>query len=182
MARLNRTERDKLLELDQRLRERVIGQEEAVREVTNAILRSKAGLARESQPDGCFLFLGPTGCGKTELAKAVFGELYDGDERHLIRIDMSEYTEQHSVARLVGAPPGYIGHEEGGQLTEAVRRNPYTVVLFDEAEKAHPRVLTLLLQIMDEGRLTDSKGRTVDFTNTVIILTSNVGAGVFVEH
>jgi ATP-dependent Clp protease ATP-binding subunit ClpB len=120
--------------------------------------------------------LGPTGCGKTELAKSLFSELYDGDERHLIRIDMSEYTEPHSVSRLVGSPPGYVGHEEGGQLTEAVRRRPYTVVLFDEVEKAHPRVLTLLLQILDEGRLTDSKGRTVDFKNTVIILTSNLGA------
>jgi ATP-dependent Clp protease ATP-binding subunit ClpB len=139
-------------------------------------MRSKAGLARESQPTGCFLFLGPTGVGKTELAKALFSQLYDGDERHLVRIDMSEYQEAHSVARLIGAPPGYVGHDEGGQLTEAVRRRPYTVVLFDEAEKAHPRVLTLLLQIMDEGRLTDSKGRTVDFTNTTIILTSNVGA------
>ena len=176
VTNLNRSERDKLLELDMRLRERVIGQDDAVREVTDSILRSKAGLARPTQPTGSFLFLGPTGVGKTELAKALFCELYDGDERHLVRIDCSEYQEQHSVARLIGAPPGYIGHEEGGQLTEAVRRRPYTVVLFDEAEKAHPRVLTLLLQILDEGRLTDSKGRTVDFTNTVIILTSNVGA------
>ena len=176
VTNLTRSERDKLLEMDLRLCERVIGQDEAVREVTDSILRSKAGLARPTQPTGSFLFLGPTGVGKTELAKALFSELYDGDERHLIRIDCSEYQEQHSVARLIGAPPGYIGHEEGGQLTEAVRRRPYTVVLFDEAEKAHPRVLTLLLQILDEGRLTDSKGRTVDFTNAVIILTSNVGA------
>jgi ATP-dependent Clp protease ATP-binding subunit ClpB len=176
VARLSQTDRDRLLKLDTRLMERVIGQDTAIREVTDCILRSKAGLSRPSQPTGSFLFLGPTGVGKTETAKALFSELYDGDERHLVRIDMSEYTEQHSVARLVGAPPGYIGHDEGGQLTEAVRRRPYTVVLFDEVEKAHPRVLTLMLQILDEGRLTDSKGRTVDFTNTVIILTSNVGA------
>lgn len=176
VARLSQTDRERLLKLDQRLKARVIGQDQAVEEVTNCILRSKAGLARPSQPTGSFLFLGPTGVGKTELSKALFSELYDGDERHLVRIDMSEYTEQHSVARLVGAPPGYIGHDEGGQLTEAVRRRPYTVVLFDEVEKAHPRVLTLMLQILDEGRLTDSKGRTVDFRNTVIILTSNVGA------
>jgi ATP-dependent Clp protease ATP-binding subunit ClpB len=176
VARLSQTDRDRLLKLDKRLMERVIGQDTAIREVTDCILRSKAGLSRPSQPTGSFLFLGPTGVGKTETAKALFSELYDGDERHLVRIDMSEYTEQHSVARLVGAPPGYIGHDEGGQLTEAVRRRPYTVVLFDEVEKAHPRVLTLMLQILDEGRLTDSKGRTVDFTNTVIILTSNVGA------
>jgi ATP-dependent Clp protease ATP-binding subunit ClpB len=177
VARLNQTERDKLLKLDSRLKERVIGQDEAIQEVTDCIMRSKAGLSRPSQPIGSFLFLGPTGVGKTELAKALFSELYDGDERHMVRIDMSEYTEEHSIARLIGAPPGYIGHDEGGQLTEAVRRRPYTVILFDEVEKAHPRVSqTLLLQILDEGRLTDSKGRTVDFTNTVIILTSNVGA------
>jgi len=158
------------------LQSRVIGQDPAIKEVTDAILRSKAGLARENQPTGSFLFLGPTGVGKTELSKALFSELYDGDERHLVRIDMSEYQEQHSVARLIGAPPGYVGHDEGGQLTEAVRKKPYTVVLLDEVEKAHPKVLTILLQVLDEGRLTDSKGRTVDFTNTVIILTSNVGA------
>jgi len=149
--------------------------------VVASILRSRAGLARESQPTGSFLFLGPTGTGKTELSKALFSELYDGDERHLTRIDMSEYTEPHSVSRLVGAPPGYIGHDEGGQLTEAVRRRPYTVVLFDEVEKAHPRVLTLLLQVLDEGRLTDSKGRTVDFTNAVVILTSNLGAQALLD-
>ena len=176
VARLSQTERNRLLKLDERLKERVIGQDQAIQEVTDCILRSKAGLSRPSQPTGSFLFLGPTGTGKTELSKALFSELYDGDERHLTRIDMSEYTEPHSVSRLIGAPPGYIGHDESGQLTEAVRRRPYTVVLFDEVEKAHPRVLTLLLQILDEGRLTDSKGRTVDFTNTVVILTSNVGA------
>jgi len=176
VTKLSQSDRDRLLKLDDRLKERVIGQDQAVKEVVDCILRSKAGLSRESQPTGSFLFAGPTGVGKTELAKALFSELYDGDERHLVRIDMSEYTEQHSVARLVGAPPGYIGHDEGGQLTEAVRRKPYTVVLFDEVEKAHPRVLTILLQVLDEGRLTDSKGRTVDFTNTVIILTTNLGA------
>ena len=176
VAKLSQTDKTRLLKLDQRLRQRVIGQDQAIQEVVDCIMRSKAGLSRASQPTGSFLFLGPTGVGKTELSKALFSELYDGDERHLVRIDMSEYTEQHSVARLIGSPPGYIGHEEGGQLTEAVRRRPYTVVLFDEVEKAHPRVLTLLLQVLDEGRLTDSKGRTVDFTNTVIILTSNMGA------
>lgn len=176
VSKLSQTERERLLQLDQRLQQRVIGQNPAIREVTDAILRSKAGLSRENQPTGSFLFLGPTGVGKTELSKALFSELYDGDERHLVRIDMSEYQEQHSVARLIGAPPGYVGHDEGGQLTEAVRKKPYTVVLLDEVEKAHPKVLTILLQVLDEGRLTDSKGRTVDFTNTVIILTSNVGA------
>ena len=176
ISRLNQSERDKILNLEAKLKERVVGQDEAIIEVTNCILRSKAGLSRPSQPVGSFLFLGPTGVGKTELAKALFHELYDGNERHLIRIDMSEYSEQHSGARLIGAPPGYIGHDEGGQLTEAVRRRPYTVVLFDEVEKAHYNVLTLLLQLLDDGRLTDSKGRTVDFTNTIIIMTSNVGA------
>jgi ATP-dependent Clp protease ATP-binding subunit ClpB len=176
IAKLSQTEKSRLLNLDQRLRERVVGQDEAIYAVTECILRSKAGLARESQPTGSFMFLGPTGVGKTELSKALFNELYDGDERHLVRIAMSEYSESHSVARLIGSPPGYIGHDEGGQLTEAVRRKPYTVVLFDEIEKAHPRVLTVLLQIMDEGRLTDSKGRMVDFRNTVVILTSNVGS------
>ncbi len=174
--KLSQTQRERLLHLGDRLKERVVGQDGAVNNVVDCIMRSKAGLARPSQPDGSFLFLGPTGVGKTELAKALFSELYDGDERNLVRIDMSEYTEEHSTARLIGAPPGYIGHDEGGQLTEAVRRKPYTVVLFDEVEKAHKKVLTLLLQVLDEGRLTDSKGRTVDFTNTVIILTSNLGA------
>ena len=174
--KLSQTERERLLHLGDRLKERVVGQDGAVDNVVDCIMRSKAGLARPSQPDGSFLFLGPTGVGKTELAKALFSELYDGDERNLVRIDMSEYTEEHSTARLIGAPPGYIGHDEGGQLTEAVRRKPYTVVLFDEVEKAHKKVLTLLLQVLDEGRLTDSRGRTVDFTNTVIILTSNLGA------
>ena len=176
VSKLSQTDRERLLHLDERLQQRVIGQDPAIKEVTDAILRSKAGLARENQPVGSFLFLGPTGVGKTELSKALFSELYDGDERHLVRIDMSEYQEQHSVARLIGAPPGYVGHDEGGQLTEAVRKKPYTVVLLDEVEKAHPKVLTILLQVLDEGRLTDSKGRTIDFTNTVIIMTSNIGA------
>jgi len=176
VTRLSQSDRERLLNLGEKLKERVIGQDQAIDEVTNCILRSKAGLSREDQPTGSFLFLGSSGVGKTELAKSLFSELYDGDERQLVRIDMSEYMEQHSVARLIGAPPGYIGHDEGGQLTEAVRRRPYTVVLFDEIEKAHPRVLTVLLQVLDEGRLTDSKGRTVDFKNTVIIMTSNVGS------
>lgn len=180
--KLSQSERERLLHLGDRLKERVVGQDEAVDEITDCILRSKAGLARPSQPDGSFLFVGPTGVGKTEIAKSLFSELYDGDERHIVRIDMSEYTEEHSVARLIGAPPGYIGHDEGGQLTEAVRRKPYTVVLFDEVEKAHKKVLTVLLQVLDEGRLTDSKGRTVDFTNTVIILTSNLGAAALLDY
>jgi len=181
VSKLSQTDRERLLKLESRLKQRVIGQEDAIKQVVSAILRSKAGLSRSDTPEGCFMFLGSTGVGKTELAKALFSELYDGDERHLVRIDMSEYQEQHSVARLIGAPPGYIGHDEGGQLTEAVRRRPYTVILFDEVEKAHPRVLTVLLQLLDEGRLTDSKGRTVDFTNTVIILTSNIGAELLLE-
>lgn len=180
--KLTQTERERILKLGDRLKERVVGQEEAVGAVVDSIMRSKAGLARASQPDSSFLFLGPTGTGKTELAKALFSELYDGDERSLVRIDMSEYTEEHSVSRLIGSPPGYIGHEEGGQLTEAVRRKPYTVVLFDEVEKAHKKILTVLLQVLDEGRLTDSRGRTVDFTNTVIILTSNLGAQFLLDY
>jgi ATP-dependent Clp protease ATP-binding subunit ClpB len=181
VTKLSEGEKQRLLKLDERLKARVIGQDDAVETVVDAVLRSKAGLSRQNQPTGSFLFLGPTGTGKTSLAKALCSELYNGDERHIVRLDMSEYTEQHSVARLVGAPPGYIGHDEGGQLTEAVRRRPYTVVLFDEIEKAHPRVLTVLLQLLDEGRLTDSKGRTVDFTNTVVILTSNIGAEALLD-
>eukprot|EP00581_Thalassiosira_minuscula_P007112 CAMPEP_0183704116 /NCGR_PEP_ID=MMETSP0737-20130205/1569_1 /TAXON_ID=385413 /ORGANISM="Thalassiosira miniscula, Strain CCMP1093" /LENGTH=928 /DNA_ID=CAMNT_0025930935 /DNA_START=120 /DNA_END=2906 /DNA_ORIENTATION=+ len=180
--KLSQTERERLLHLGEKLKDCVVGQDDAINDVVDCILRSKAGLARSSQPDGSFLFLGPTGVGKTELAKALFSELYDGDERHIVRIDMSEYGEEHSVARLIGAPPGYIGHDEGGQLTEAVRRKPYTVILFDEVEKAHKKVLTVLLQVLDEGRLTDSKGRTVDFTNTVIILTSNLGANFLLDY
>jgi ATP-dependent Clp protease ATP-binding subunit ClpB len=163
------------LELGHQLHKRVVGQNEAVEAVADAILRSRAGLSKENQPTGSFLFLGPTGVGKTELAKALAFELFD-DEKHMIRIDMSEYMEQHSVARLIGSPPGYVGHEEGGQLTEAVRRRPYSVVLFDEVEKAHNQVWNILLQVLDDGRLTDGQGRTVDFSNTVIIMTSNLGS------
>lgn len=148
--------------------------------VAEAVLRSRAGLGREHQPTGSFLFLGPTGVGKTELAKALAHELFDS-EKQMVRIDMSEYMEQHSVARLIGAPPGYVGHDEGGQLTEAVRRRPYCVILFDEVEKAHPQVFNVLLQVLDDGRLTDGQGRTVDFSNTVIIMTSNLGSQVLLE-
>jgi len=181
VARLNEGEKSRLLHLAERLRKRVIGQDAAVESVANSVLRSRAGLARVDQPSGSFLFLGPTGVGKTELAKALNAELFNGDERSLVRLDMSEYSESHSVARLVGAPPGYIGHDEGGQLTEAVRKRPYTVVLLDEIEKAHKKVLTVLLQVLDDGRLTDSKGRVVDFKNTVVILTSNIGSDALIE-
>jgi len=181
VARLSEGEKARLLSLPERLRSRVIGQDVAVDAVANSVLRSRAGLARPDQPTGSFLFLGPTGVGKTELAKALNAELFNGDERALVRLDMSEYSEAHSVARLVGAPPGYIGHDDGGQLTEAVRKKPYTVVLLDEIEKAHPRVHTILLQLLDEGRLTDSKGRVVDFKNTVVILTSNIGSDALIE-
>ena len=173
--KLNQTQKDRLLSLADHLHERVVGQNEAVDAVSEAVLRSRAGLSRPNQPMGSFLFLGPTGVGKTELAKALAAELFD-DDTHIVRLDMSEYMEAHAVSRLIGAPPGYIGHEDGGQLTEAVRRRPYNVVLFDEVEKAHPQVLNVLLQTLDEGRLTDGNGRTVDFTNTVIVLTSNIGA------
>merc|ERR1712227_168931 len=175
VTKLNASEKQRLLHLNKALHKRVIGQNEAIDSVSEAVLRSRAGLARPNQPTGSFLFLGPTGVGKTELAKALAEELFD-DEKHILRIDMSEYMEQHSVARLIGAPPGYVGHEDGGQLTEAVRRRQFQVILFDEVEKAHPSVLNILLQVLDDGRLTDSQGRTVDFTNTVIILTSNLGA------
>ncbi|KAL6995093.1 Chaperone protein ClpB1 [Sarracenia purpurea var. burkii] len=175
VTRLGQNEKERLVGLAERLHERVVGQDQAVSSVAEAVLRSRAGLGRPQQPTGSFLFLGPTGVGKTELAKALAEQLFD-NENLLIRIDMSEYMEQHSVARLIGAPPGYVGHEEGGQLTEAVRRRPYSVVLFDEVEKAHPTVFNTLLQVLDDGRLTDGQGRTVDFTNTVIIMTSNLGA------
>ena len=175
VARLMEGEREKLLHLDEFLHKRVIGQDEAVQRVTEAILRSRAGISDPNRPIGSFLFLGPTGVGKTELAKALAQCLFD-DERNLVRIDMTEYMEKFSVSRLIGAPPGYVGYDEGGQLTEAVRRKPYSVVLFDEIEKAHPDVFNILLQILDDGRITDSQGRTVDFKNTIIILTSNLGS------
>jgi ATP-dependent Clp protease ATP-binding subunit ClpB len=161
--------------MEEHLRQRVVGQDEAVRAVANAVRRARAGLGEENRPIGSFLFLGPTGVGKTELARALAEFLFD-DERSMIRLDMSEYMEKHSVARLIGSPPGYVGYEEGGQLTEAVRRRPYSVVLFDEVEKAHPDVWNVLLQVLDDGRLTDGQGRTVDFKNAVLILTSNVGS------
>lgn len=175
VTRLGQNDKERLIGLADRLHQRVVGQDQAVTAVAEAVLRSRAGLGRPQQPTGSFLFLGPTGVGKTELAKALAEQLFD-DDNLMVRIDMSEYMEQHSVARLIGAPPGYVGHEEGGQLTEAVRRRPYSVVLFDEVEKAHPSVFNTLLQVLDDGRLTDGQGRTVDFTNTVIIMTSNLGA------
>ena len=180
VARLMEGEREKLLHLEDILHQRVVGQEEAVRLVSEAILRSRAGIADPDKPIGSFLFLGPTGVGKTELAKALAQALFD-DERSMVRIDMSEYMEKFSVSRLIGAPPGYVGYEEGGQLTEAVRRKPYSVILFDEVEKAHPDVFNILLQVLDDGRITDSQGRTVDFKNTVIILTSNLGSQYLLE-
>ena len=175
LAKLNEKESSRLLKLEARLHERVIGQEEAVSAVSRAVRRARAGFKDINRPVGSFLFLGPTGVGKTELAKALAAELF-GDERAMLRFDMSEYMEKHTTARLIGAPPGYVGYEEGGQLTDAVRRKPYCVVLLDEIEKAHPDVFNLLLQIMEDGRLTDGQGRTVDFRNAVIIMTSNAGA------
>ena len=180
VAKLVQGERDKLLHLDERLHKRVVGQDEAVRVVTEAIQRSRAGIQDPNRPVGSFLFLGPTGVGKTELAKALAADLFD-DERNIVRIDMTEYMEKFSVSRLIGAPPGYVGYEEGGQLTEAVRRKPYSVILFDEVEKAHPDVFNILLQVLDDGRVTDSQGRTVDFKNTIIILTSNLGSPYILE-
>lgn len=179
--RLVESERTKLLHLEQVLEKRVVGQDQALELVTDAILRSKAQIQDENRPIGSFMFLGPTGVGKTEVAKALAEQLFD-DERHIVRIDMSEYMEKHSVSRLIGAPPGYVGYDEGGQLTEAVRRNPYSIVLFDEIEKAHPDVFNVLLQILDDGRITDSKGVTVDFKNTIIILTSNLGSQYAFEN
>ena len=175
VAKLNESERNKTLHLDEELHRRVIGQDEGVTRVTEAIIRSKAGIKDPGKPIGSFLFLGPTGVGKTELAKTLAASLFD-DEGNMVRLDMSEYMEKHSVSRLIGAPPGYVGYEEGGQLTEAVRRKPYSVVLFDEVEKAHPDVFNVLLQVLDDGRITDSQGRTVDFKNTILIMTSNLGA------
>ena len=175
VAKLVQGEMEKLLQLEEQLHSRVIGQQQAVTAVADAIQRSRAGLSDPNRPIASFLFLGPTGVGKTELSKALASQLFDSDEA-MVRIDMSEYMEKHAVSRLIGAPPGYVGYEEGGQLTEAVRRRPYAVILFDEVEKAHPDVFNVMLQILDDGRVTDGQGRTVDFTNTVLILTSNIGS------
>ena len=180
VSKLSETERQKTLHLEEELHKRVIGQDEGVTKVTEAIIRSKAGIKDPTKPIGSFLFLGPTGVGKTELAKALAQSLFD-DENNIVRLDMSEYMEKYSVSRLIGAPPGYVGYDEGGQLTEAVRRKPYSVVLFDEIEKAHPDVFNVLLQVLDDGRITDSQGRTVDFKNTIIIMTSNIGSTYLLE-
>ncbi|MDU2310802.1 MAG: AAA family ATPase, partial [Staphylococcus epidermidis] len=181
VSKLVETEREKLLSLSDILHKRVVGQDKAVDLVSDAVVRARAGIKDPNRPIGSFLFLGPTGVGKTELAKSLASSLFDS-EKHMIRIDMSEYMEKHAVSRLIGAPPGYVGHDEGGQLTEAVRRNPYSVILLDEVEKAHSDVFNVLLQILDEGRLTDSKGRSVDFKNTIIIMTSNIGSQVLLEN
>jgi len=181
VTRLLEGEIQKLVNMEERLARRVVGQDEALRAVANAVRRARSGLADPNRPIGSFLFLGPTGVGKTELARALAEFLFD-DERAMIRIDMSEYMEKHTVARLIGAPPGYVGYDEGGQLTEAARRRPYSVILFDEIEKAHADVFNVLLQLLDDGRLTDGHGRTVDFRNTVVIMTSNLGSHIFREY
>jgi ATP-dependent Clp protease ATP-binding subunit ClpB len=181
VSRLMEGEIQKLLNMEERMHQRVVGQDEAIVAVSNAIRRARAGLQDPNRPLGSFMFLGPTGVGKTELARALAEFLFD-DEQAMIRIDMSEYQEKHTVSRMIGAPPGYVGYEEAGQLTEAVRRRPYSVVLFDEIEKAHPEVLNVLLQLLDDGRLTDGKGRTVDFKNTVVIMTSNLGSHYLVDE
>lgn len=175
LTKINETESDRLLNLEQTLHDRVIGQNDAVTSISKAVRRARAGLKDPKRPIGSFIFLGPTGVGKTELARALAESMF-GEEDAMIRVDMSEFMEKHAVSRLVGAPPGYVGHDEGGQLTEKVRRKPYSVILFDEIEKAHPDVFNILLQVLDDGHLTDTKGRQVDFRNTVIIMTSNVGA------
>lgn len=180
VSKLNESEKEKALNLDKELHKRVIGQDEGVTKVCEAIQRSKAGIKDPGKPIGSFLFLGPTGVGKTELAKSLAAALFD-DETNMVRIDMSEYMEKFSVSRLIGAPPGYVGYDEGGQLTEAVRRKPYSVILFDEVEKAHPDVFNVLLQVLDDGRVTDSLGKTVDFKNTIIIMTSNIGSAYLLE-
>ena len=181
VSRLQEGEREKLLHLEEHLHQRVVDQEKAIKAVSNAVRRARAGLQDENRPIGSFIFLGPTGVGKTELSRALAEFLFD-DEHNMIRIDMSEYMEKHTVARLIGAPPGYVGYEEGGQLSEAVRRKPYSVVLFDEIEKAHADVFNVLLQVLDDGRITDGQGRTVDFKNTVIIMTSNIGSQYITEE
>jgi ATP-dependent Clp protease ATP-binding subunit ClpB len=178
--RLTEGEREKLLRLDTILHNRVVGQDEAVQAVSDAIIRARSGIKDPRRPTGSFIFLGPTGVGKTELAKTLAAALFDSED-NMVRIDMSEYQERHTVSRLVGAPPGYIGYDEGGQLTEAVRRRPYAVVLFDEIEKAHPDVFNTLLQVLDDGRLTDAQGRTVNFRNTVVIMTSNIGSQYLID-
>ena len=181
MKRMLESEKEKLLRMESELHKRVVGQDEAIRAVADAVRRNRAGLSNEKRPIGSFLFLGTTGVGKTELAKALAEFLFN-DENMMTRIDMSEYQERHTVSRLVGAPPGYVGYDEGGQLTEAVRRKPYSVVLLDEIEKAHPDVFNVLLQVLDDGRLTDNKGRTVDFKNTILIMTSNAGADIIQSY
>ena len=181
VSKLVEGEREKLLKLESILHERVIGQDEAVQLVSDAVLRARAGIKDPARPIGSFIFLGPTGVGKTELAKTLAHTLFDSEDQ-MIRIDMSEYMEKHAVSRLIGAPPGYVGYEEGGQLTEAVRRKPYSVILLDEIEKAHLEVFNILLQVLDDGRITDSQGRTVDFKNTVIIMTSNIGSQFLLER
>jgi len=180
VSKLMQGERDKLLQMEAKLHERVVGQDEAISAVADAIRRSRAGLSDPNRPLGSFLFLGPTGVGKTELCKALAGFLFDSEE-HMLRVDMSEFMEKHSVSRLIGAPPGYVGYDEGGTLTEAVRRKPYSVLLLDEVEKAHPDVFNVLLQVLDDGRLTDGQGRTVDFKNTVIVMTSNLGSHMIMQ-
>ena len=181
VKRMLESEKDKLLRMESELHKRVVGQDEAIRAVSDAVRRNRAGLSNEKRPIGSFLFMGTTGVGKTELAKALAEFLFN-DENMMTRIDMSEYQERHTVSRLVGAPPGYVGYDEGGQLTEAVRRKPYSVVLLDEIEKAHPDVFNVLLQVLDDGRLTDNKGRTVDFKNTILIMTSNAGADIIQSY
>ena len=181
VVKLVGSERDKLLNLESNMQKRVKGQDEAIHLVSEAIIRARAGIKDPNRPIGSFIFLGPTGVGKTEVARTLAYELFD-DEKHMIRIDMSEYMEPHSVARLIGSPPGYVGYDDGGQLTEAVRRNPYSIVLFDEIEKAHKDVFNILLQILDDGRITDSQGRTVDFKNTIIIMTSNLGSEYILDN
>ena len=181
VAKLVEAEREKLLHLPEELHRRVIGQDEAVEAVSEAVIRARAGLKDINRPIGSFIFMGPTGVGKTELAKSLSEALFD-TEKNMVRIDMSEYMEKHSVSRLIGAPPGYVGYDEGGQLTEAVRRHPYSVILFDEIEKAHPDVFNILLQLLDDGALTDNQGRTVDFKNTIVIMTSNIGSAYLTEN